>query len=30
MQAICEYRAQQHVDGPLFLGIDTHHGIVAS
>jgi phosphoglucomutase len=23
-QAICEYRAQQHVDGPLFLGIDTH------
>ncbi|MFG3436855.1 phosphoglucomutase (alpha-D-glucose-1,6-bisphosphate-dependent) [Nonomuraea sp. NPDC047897] len=23
-QAICEYRAQQGVDGPLFLGIDTH------
>lgn len=23
-QAICEYRRQQHVDGPLFLGIDTH------
>ena len=23
-QAICRYRAQQGVDGPLFLGIDTH------
>jgi phosphoglucomutase len=23
-QAICEYRASQRVDGPLFLGIDTH------
>ncbi|GAA4616137.1 phosphoglucomutase (alpha-D-glucose-1,6-bisphosphate-dependent) [Actinoallomurus liliacearum] len=23
-QAICEYRADQGVDGPLFLGIDTH------
>ena len=23
-QAICEYRAQQSIDGPLFLGIDTH------
>ena len=23
-QAICEYRAQNHIDGPLFLGIDTH------
>ncbi len=23
-QAICEYRSQQHIDGPLFLGIDTH------
>ena len=23
-QAICEYRAQQGTDGPLFLGIDTH------
>jgi phosphoglucomutase len=23
-QAICLYRAQQHVDGPLFLGMDTH------
>ncbi len=23
-QAICRYRAQQAVDGPLFLGIDTH------
>ncbi|MGY1700883.1 phosphoglucomutase (alpha-D-glucose-1,6-bisphosphate-dependent) [Geodermatophilus sp. SYSU D00766] len=23
-QAICEYRAQQGVDGPLFLGRDTH------
>jgi phosphoglucomutase len=23
-QAICEYRARQSVDGPLFLGIDTH------
>ena len=23
-QAICEYRALQGIDGPLFLGIDTH------
>src|SRR3569833_2404185 len=23
-QAICDYRMQQHIDGPLFLGIDTH------
>ena len=23
-QAICEYRASQPIDGPLFLGIDTH------
>jgi len=23
-QAICEYRARQGIDGPLFLGIDTH------
>jgi phosphoglucomutase len=23
-QAICDYRAQQGIDGPLFLGIDTH------
>jgi phosphoglucomutase len=23
-QAICEYRAWQQIDGPLFLGIDTH------
>ncbi|HEY5019500.1 MAG TPA: phosphoglucomutase (alpha-D-glucose-1,6-bisphosphate-dependent) [Steroidobacteraceae bacterium] len=23
-QAICEYRAQQGIDGPLFIGIDTH------
>lgn len=23
-QAICEYRAQQGIDGPLFLGADTH------
>lgn len=23
-QAICEYRGRQHIDGPLFLGIDTH------
>jgi phosphoglucomutase len=23
-QAICEYRSQQNIDGPLFLGIDTH------
>jgi phosphoglucomutase len=23
-QAICDYRQQQHIDGPLFLGIDTH------
>jgi len=23
-QAICEYRARQGIDGPLYLGIDTH------
>jgi phosphoglucomutase len=23
-QAICDYRKQQGIDGPLFLGIDTH------
>jgi phosphoglucomutase len=23
-QAICEYRGRQGIDGPLFLGIDTH------
>jgi phosphoglucomutase len=23
-QAICCYRAQTHIDGPLFLGMDTH------
>ena len=23
-QAICDYREQQKIDGPLFLGIDTH------
>src|SRR5690349_3966317 len=23
-QAICDYRRQQRLDGPLFLGIDTH------
>lgn len=23
-QAICEYRASQGIDGPLFLGMDTH------
>ena len=23
-QAICDYRRQQKIDGPLFLGIDTH------
>jgi len=23
-QAICDYRRSQHIDGPLFLGIDTH------
>ena len=23
-QAICLYREQEHIDGPLFLGIDTH------
>ena len=23
-QAICLYRHQQHIDGPLFLGMDTH------
>jgi phosphoglucomutase len=23
-QAICEYRAQQGIDGPLFIGVDTH------
>jgi phosphoglucomutase len=24
LQAICEYRASQGTDGPLFLGIDNH------
>jgi phosphoglucomutase len=23
-QAICDYRNAQHIDGPLYLGIDTH------
>jgi phosphoglucomutase len=23
-QAICEYRAQQDISGPLFIGVDTH------
>ena len=23
-QAICEYRKQKNIDGPLFIGIDTH------
>src|SRR5208282_1584202 len=23
-QAICDYRKRQGIDGPLFLGIDTH------
>ncbi len=23
-QAICQYRAEQGIDGPLFLGVDTH------
>ena len=23
-QAICDYRRERHIDGPLFLGIDTH------
>src|SRR5215210_3135526 len=23
-QAICDYRREQKIDGPLFLGIDTH------
>ena len=23
-QAICQYRAQQGIDGPLYLGVDTH------
>ena len=23
-QAICDYRKQQNINGPLFLGIDTH------
>jgi len=23
-QAICEYRESQHIDGPLFMGMDTH------
>ena len=23
-QAVCHYRRQQRIDGPLFLGIDTH------
>jgi xylulose-5-phosphate/fructose-6-phosphate phosphoketolase len=24
LQAICLYRQQEQIDGPLFLGIDTH------
>lgn len=24
VQAICEYRRSQNIDGPLFLGLDTH------
>ncbi|SEV91760.1 phosphoglucomutase (alpha-D-glucose-1,6-bisphosphate-dependent) [Luteibacter sp. 329MFSha] len=24
VQAICEYRAEQGIDGPVFVGIDTH------
>ncbi len=23
-QAVCDYRAKQRIDGPLFIGIDTH------
>ena len=23
-QAICDYRVQNRIDGPLFIGIDTH------
>ena len=23
-QALCEYRASQHINGPLFMGMDTH------
>jgi phosphoglucomutase len=23
-QAICQYRASQHIDGPMFIGMDTH------
>src|ERR1700729_3759490 len=23
-QAICEYRRRQNIDGPLFIGYDTH------
>ena len=23
-QAICQYRREQNIDGPVFLGIDTH------
>jgi phosphoglucomutase len=23
-QAICQYRSQRHIDGPLFIGMDTH------
>ncbi|MGK2859132.1 MAG: alpha-D-glucose phosphate-specific phosphoglucomutase, partial [Thermoanaerobaculia bacterium] len=23
-QAICDYRREEKIDGPLFLGIDTH------
>jgi phosphoglucomutase len=23
-EAICDYRSQQNIDGPLFLGFDTH------
>src|SRR4029453_2872396 len=23
-QAICLYRKQQHIDGPLYIGVDTH------
>src|SRR5512142_723277 len=23
-QAVCDYRRQQAIDGPLFIGIDTH------
>lgn len=24
VQAICDYRREQHIEGPLFLGFDTH------